>query len=84
MLEKLNLRPDVLDAYPHEISGGMKQRVMIAFSMLLNPEVIILDEPTTALDVITQSYIFSLLKQIIISHQNYCLKNYRYYITINL
>ena len=64
MLEKLNLRPDVLDAYPHEISGGMKQRVMIAFSMLLDPEVIILDEPTTALDVITQSYIFSLLKQI--------------------
>lgn len=64
MLEKLNLRPDVLDAYPHEISGGMKQRVMIAFSMLLDPEVIILDEPTTALDVITQSYIFSLLKKI--------------------
>lgn len=64
LLEKLNLRPDVLDAYPHEISGGMKQRVMIAFSMLLDPEIIILDEPTTALDVITQNYIFSLLKQI--------------------
>lgn len=64
LLEKLNLREDVLDAYPHEISGGMKQRVMIAFSMLLDPEVIILDEPTTALDVITQNYIFSLLKKI--------------------
>ena len=64
LLEKLNLSPVVLDAYPHEISGGMKQRVMIAFSMLLDPEVIILDEPTTALDVITQNYIFSLLKQI--------------------
>ncbi|MGI6782023.1 MAG: ABC transporter ATP-binding protein [Acholeplasmataceae bacterium] len=64
LLERLNLRPDVLDAYPHEISGGMKQRVMIAFSMLLDPEIIILDEPTTALDVITQSYIFSLLKEI--------------------
>jgi peptide/nickel transport system ATP-binding protein len=64
LLEKLNLAPTILDAYPHEISGGMKQRVMIAFSMLLNPEVIILDEPTTALDVITQSYIFSLLKTI--------------------
>lgn len=64
LLEKLNLAPTVLDAYPHEISGGMKQRVMIAFSMLLEPEVIILDEPTTALDVITQNYIFSLLKAI--------------------
>lgn len=64
LLEKLNLAPTVLDSYPHEISGGMKQRVMIAFSMLLEPEVIILDEPTTALDVITQNYIFSLLKAI--------------------
>lgn len=54
----------VLECYPHELSGGMKQRVMIAFSLLLDPELIILDEPTTALDVITQSYIFRLLKEI--------------------
>lgn len=54
----------VLGSYPHELSGGMKQRVMIAFSLLLQPDLIILDEPTTALDVITQSYIFNLLKQI--------------------
>lgn len=64
LLAKLNLGENVLDAYPHEISGGMKQRVMIALSMLLDPEVIILDEPTTALDVITQNYIFTLLKTI--------------------
>ena len=54
----------VLDLYPHEMSGGMKQRVMIAFSMLLEPEVIILDEPTTGMDVITQDYIFSILDDI--------------------
>lgn len=54
----------VLSSYPHELSGGMKQRVMIAFSLLLDPQLIILDEPTTALDVITQNYIFNILKDI--------------------
>lgn len=54
----------VVRCYPHELSGGMKQRVMIAFSLLLDPELIILDEPTTALDVITQDYIFGILKRI--------------------
>lgn len=62
LLEFVRLEPErVLNSFPHELSGGMKQRVMIAFSVLLSPKFLILDEPTTALDVITQDYIFEIL-----------------------
>jgi peptide/nickel transport system ATP-binding protein len=65
LLEFVRLEPQrVLNSHPHELSGGMKQRVMIAFSLLLDPQLVILDEPTTALDVITQDYIFDILDQI--------------------
>jgi len=53
-----------LKSYPHELSGGMKQRVIIAMSLLLDPKLLILDEPTTALDILTQKNIIDLLKNL--------------------
>lgn len=64
MFRKLGI-PDPeerIDAYPHQFSGGMKQRVVIAIAMICNPELIICDEPTTALDVTIQAQIMELLK----------------------
>lgn len=70
LLDQLGVpEPEIrFNSYPHQLSGGLKQRIMIAMSLLLEPKILIADEPTTALDVTIQAQILDLLKEVNRSH----------------
>ena len=64
LLNMVNLPQEVRNRYPHELSGGMKQRIMIAMALVMNPKLIILDEPTSALDVSIQAQMMNIFKDL--------------------
>ena len=70
MLERVQIRDPVhtFNAYPHEFSGGMRQRIMLASVMLLKPKLLIADEPTTALDTLTQREVLDLMVELARDH----------------
>jgi peptide/nickel transport system ATP-binding protein len=69
-VKKLGLPPESIDAYPHQLSGGMRQRIMVALATFQQPEIILADEPTTALDVVVQKDILLLLMELQKDMQN--------------
>lgn len=85
MIEAVGLRPEILQRFPHEFSGGERQRIAIARALLANPKVLLLDEAVSALDTLVQKQIIDLLKKlkqefnltyIFISHNLRLVKNF--------
>ena len=70
LLDQVGIDKERVDSYPHQLSGGMRQRAMIAMSLALDPSIIIADEPTTALDVITQDHILAQIDRLSQDHGN--------------
>ncbi len=64
LIDRMGIRPERIDDYPHQLSGGMRQRVMIALALALNADLIIADEATTSLDVIVEAQFLDLLRKL--------------------